>query len=80
MKFKFFCFTIVNGSILNFLNTLFLALKQNENIPKGWAECNGQTVNGIKTPDLRGRFILGVGNLDDLLGNCSLNPLETIIE
>ena len=54
-----------------------LALKQNENIPKGWAECNGQTVKGIKTPDLRGRFILGVGNLDDLLGNCSLNPLET---
>jgi microcystin-dependent protein len=29
----------------------------NENIPTGWALCNGQTVNGVKTPDLRGRFI-----------------------
>ena len=27
-------------------------------IPEGWALCNGQTVNGIKTPDLRGRSIL----------------------
>ena len=29
----------------------------NENIPTGWALCNGQTVNGVKTPDLRGKFI-----------------------
>jgi microcystin-dependent protein len=49
-----------------------LALKENEKIPKGWVECDG--TNG--TPDLRGRFILGVGSLDELLGNCSLNPLE----
>lgn len=29
----------------------------NANIPTGWALCNGQTVNGVKTPDLRGKFI-----------------------
>lgn len=29
----------------------------NENIPTGWALCDGQTVNGVKTPDLRGKFI-----------------------
>jgi len=34
----------------------------NPNIPKGWALCNGQ--NG--TPDLRGRFILGIGHGDGL--------------
>ena len=28
-------------------------------IPAGWALCNGQTVNGVKTPDLTGRFIVG---------------------
>ncbi len=45
------------------------------NIPRGWAICDGNyyslnetgyailsdSVNGIKTPDLKGRFILGVG-------------------
>jgi len=29
----------------------------NENIPIGWALCDGQTVDGVKTPDLRGKFI-----------------------
>ncbi|MFP4121498.1 MAG: LamG-like jellyroll fold domain-containing protein [Coleofasciculus sp.] len=28
-------------------------------IPSGWALCDGRTVNGRKTPDLRGRFIVG---------------------
>jgi len=28
-------------------------------IPTGWALCNGQTVNGSTTPDLRGQFIIG---------------------
>jgi len=32
------------------------------NIPSGWALCNGQTVNGVVTPDLRDRFIVGAGN------------------
>lgn len=30
-------------------------------VPAGWALCNGGTVNGRTTPDLRGRFILGSG-------------------
>lgn len=29
-------------------------------IPDGWALCNGGTYNNKKTPDLRGRFIVGV--------------------
>jgi microcystin-dependent protein len=31
-------------------------------IPFGWALCNGQTYNNISTPDLRGRFVLGYNN------------------
>lgn len=27
-----------------------------------WAICNGQTVNGVTTPDLRGRFVVGANN------------------
>lgn len=30
------------------------------NIPDGWALCDGGTYNNKKTPDLRGRFIVGV--------------------
>lgn len=30
-------------------------------IPAGWAICDGTTVNGHQTPDLRGRFVLGSG-------------------
>ena len=29
--------------------------------PTGWALCNGTSVNGVQTPDLRGRFILSSG-------------------
>ena len=29
------------------------------NPPEGWVICNGQTVNGIQTPDLRGKFVFG---------------------
>jgi hypothetical protein len=28
-------------------------------IPLGWALCNGQTINGYTTPDLRDRFVVG---------------------
>lgn len=28
-------------------------------IPDGWALCNGQTVSGITTPNLSGRFVIG---------------------
>jgi microcystin-dependent protein len=30
-------------------------------IPTGWALCDGSTVNQLKTPDLRERFIVGAG-------------------
>jgi microcystin-dependent protein len=30
-------------------------------LPVGWALCDGSTTNGIVTPDLRGRFIVGTG-------------------
>lgn len=29
-------------------------------VPTGWALCDGRVVNGSTTPDLRGRFIIGV--------------------
>ena len=29
--------------------------------PDDWALCNGQVIQGVQTPDLRGRFVLGVG-------------------
>ncbi len=31
-------------------------------IPAGWALCNGLTVNGRQTPDLRDRFVVGAGS------------------
>jgi len=31
-------------------------------VPSGWALCNGQTVNGYTTPDLRDKFIVGSGS------------------
>ncbi len=33
-----------------------------DSIPNGWALCNGQTVNGVRTPNLSDRFIVGVGS------------------
>jgi len=33
-------------------------------IPDGWALCNGQTVNGYTTPDLRSRFVVGYNPAD----------------
>lgn len=30
-------------------------------VPSGWALCNGQTLNGRTTPDLRNRFVFGAG-------------------
>lgn len=42
--------------------------------PDGWALCDGGTVNGYTTPDLRGRFIVGYNSGDtdfDGIGNHS---------
>lgn len=49
------------GSIIMWYGTIIA-------IPAGWALCNGQTVNGVTTPDLRDRFIIGAGN-DFVPGN-----------
>ena len=38
-------------------------------VPANWALCNGATVNGIPTPDLRNRFIVGA----------SYNPSESYL-
>lgn len=31
-------------------------------IPDGWALCDGQVYNGVQTPDLRDRFVVGAGS------------------
>lgn len=31
-------------------------------VPKGWALCDGGVYGGIQTPDLRGRFVVGMNN------------------
>jgi microcystin-dependent protein len=33
------------------------------NIPGGWRLCDGGNLNGVTTPDLRGRFVLGYNNV-----------------
>ncbi|MEI6568945.1 MAG: tail fiber protein [Verrucomicrobiota bacterium] len=38
-----------------------IVLWSGTSIPTGWAICDGRTVNGQATPDLRGRFVLGSG-------------------
>jgi microcystin-dependent protein len=48
--------TIPVGGIIAWYGTL-----DPNTVPNGWALCDGRTVNGILTPDLRGRFILGAG-------------------
>ena len=53
---------------------MVIAWANNEGIPKGWAVCDGKKYilnddgtatdtleNGVQTPDLRGRFVLGAG-------------------
>jgi len=38
------------------------------NIPTGWALCDGRTVNGMTTPDLSGRFVVGYHDEADNYG------------
>ena len=42
-------------------------------VPNGWALCNGQTANGIVTPNLIGKFIMASGSADvnDTGGNAT---------
>jgi microcystin-dependent protein len=35
------------------------------NIPGGWRLCDGGLLNGVTTPDLRGRFVLGYNDIVD---------------
>ena len=35
-------------------------------VPDGWALCNGQTVNGQPTPDLRNKFVLGKNSVNEI--------------
>ena len=49
-------------------------------IPDGWALCDGDVVNGYKTPNLSGRFVVGYNSSDtdyDQPGNLSQNGTTT---
>lgn len=48
-------------------------------IPTGWALCNGTTVNGVVTPDLRDKFVVGAGNsyAVNATGGTTTNTLST---
>ena len=43
-------------------------------IPNGWALCNGQTIGGITTPDLRNKFIVCA---DADVGGVAKSTIET---
>lgn len=47
-----------------------------ENLPSGWALCNGLTVAGYKTPDLRGRFVVGYDNTKTNIPSNSTDATE----
>ena len=47
-------FTMPKGCILAWYGSI-------DSIPSGWALCDGRTVNGLTTPNLQDRFILGGG-------------------
>jgi microcystin-dependent protein len=53
----------IKGS-LSFLPKGSIIMYNNDNIPEGWAICNGEN----NTPDLRNRFIVGLGG-NYILGN-----------
>jgi len=70
----------INGSIVNANNATINAntfvgngtipiggiiMWSGTTLPSGWALCDGKTINGYKTPDLRGRFIVGMTNEDN---------------
>lgn len=55
----------VNANTVNGFGTIPLGgiiMWSGSQVPLGWALCNGQTVNGRVTPDLRARFVIGAGS------------------
>jgi hypothetical protein len=65
-----------NGSLstIAFPQGIILPWSSNGSIPYGWALCDGSVYNNVKTPDLRGRFLLGSNpisnaNTKDTLSN-----------
>lgn len=54
-----------------------IILWSGETPPPGWAICNGQEVNGIQTPNLSGRFVVGTGSYSDGSGNYTYSPAST---
>ena len=53
----------VSGAVSGYgtvpVGTILLWSGAANKIPDGWALCDGSTVNGSTTPDLRGRFVVG---------------------
>ena len=56
----------VTGEISGFgtipLGSIIMWSGETNNIPNGWALCDGQKYGNWQTPDLRDRFIVGAGN------------------
>ena len=51
----------VEGTGLFPIGSIILWYGSVGSIPDGWSLCNGSTVNGYQTPDLRERFVVGAG-------------------
>lgn len=44
------------------VGTIILWHGEKDDVPAGWAACDGSVVNGVTTPNLSGRFPVGAGN------------------
>ena len=53
----------INTKSLKYLPKFSIIAFNSNVLPTGWYLCNGNTYNGFETPDLRGRFILGSGEI-----------------
>lgn len=60
----------VSGAVSGYgtvpVGTILLWSGSTGNIPEGWALCDGSTINGNKTPDLRDNFVVGAGKSYDV--------------
>lgn len=54
-------FTVNGMSVAIPIGVITLWYGAENNVPAGWAICNGQVSNGVQTPDLTGRFVVGAG-------------------